>query len=139
VEVGNLTNLKKLSLAFDYIPFSSAVLPFIRNIARGGHQSMEILELRIRDMLSADYVGVKPEDIAEFDHLLQERAFSNLQEIQFLFLCQFEEVEKKYFPHGSSYSIENVMSAITELLPRTVSKGVKLVALAPPIPIYASD
>lgn len=98
---------------------------------------MEILELRIRDMLSADYVGVKPEDIAEFDHLLQERAFSNLQEIQFLFLCQFE-AGKKYCSHGPSYSIENVMSAITELLPRTVSKGIKLVALAPPIPIYAS-
>jgi len=130
-----MTNLKQLSLGFDYIPFSYAVLPFIRNIARGGHQSMEILELRICGILPADDIGVEAEDIAEFDHLLQERAFSNLREVQFLFLCQFEAA-KKYL-HDPLYSIENVMSTFTELLPRSVSRGIKLVALAPPITIYA--
>lgn len=95
---------------------------------------MEILELKICGMLSADGIGVKAEEIAEFDHLLQEQAFSNLQEVQIFFLCQFE-LAKRYL-YGPSYSIENVMSAITELLPRSVSKGIKLVALASPIPIY---
>ncbi|KIM44153.1 hypothetical protein M413DRAFT_25615 [Hebeloma cylindrosporum] len=133
VEVGNLTNLKRLSLGFDYIPISYAVLPFIRNIVRGGHQSMEILELRIHDMLSTADVRAEAQGMAEFDLLLQERAFDNLQEVQFHFFCQFERIKLGF---GSSYFIENVMSIITEFLPRSVSKGLKVVASAPPIPIY---
>ena len=95
---------------------------------------MEILELRICGILSADDIGVKADDIAEFDHLLQVQAFPKLQEVHFFFLCQFD-VTKRHL-YGPLYSIENVMSTITELLPRSVSKGIKLVASASPIPIY---
>lgn len=100
---------------------------------------MEILEFRIHGVLSAHNIRVKAEDLAEFDHLLQEQAFSNLQEVQFFFLCQFEVARIHPSSYRSAYSIENIMSAITELLPRSISKGIKCVALAPAIPIYPGD
>ena len=72
---------------------------------------MEILELKIWSMLSTDDIGMKAEEIAEFDHLLQEQVFSKLQQVQFFFLCQFGLARRHLY--GPPYSIENVMLAIT--------------------------
>jgi len=59
--IGNLTNLKNLTLGYDFVQFSYAVFPFLRNITTPN--SLTILEFRIRGVFCTAEILAK--DMAE--------------------------------------------------------------------------